>query len=178
MEDDGLIVAALVAVNAVGSALTPGNRGFWAAPYEQNGEFGGLPPAAGGQGDLDLGLAAESRIAVPPHPGGHTCIGVVATNAALDKTALRHVAGMAHDGLARAIRPVHTPFDGDTLFAMATADWQDAAGHDAARPWLIARVGSIAADCVARAVARGVWAADTLGHLQSAREQLGEGTDR
>jgi L-aminopeptidase/D-esterase-like protein len=176
VEEDGLIVAALVAVNAVGSALTPGLRGFWAAPYEQAGEFGGLKPPATGQGDIDLGLAAESRIAMP-HPGGHTCIGVVATNAALDKTALRHVAGMAHDGLARAIRPVHTPFDGDTLFAMATAGWQDAAVTDAARPWLIARVGSIAADCVARAVARGLWAAEPLGALRSARDQLGEGTN-
>ncbi|MFC3673998.1 P1 family peptidase [Ferrovibrio xuzhouensis] len=181
VEDDGLIVAALVAVNAVGSVLTPGNRGFWAAPYEQAGEFGAIAPAAGA-GNIDLGIAAESRIAPPqtatPHLGGHTCIGVVATNAVLDKTALRHVAGMAHDGLARAIRPVHTPFDGDTLFAIATADWQGPAGGDAARPWLIARIGSIAADCVARAVARGVWSADTLGHLKSAREQLNEGTDR
>lgn len=181
VEEDGLIVAALVAVNAVGSVLTPGNRGFWAAPYEQAGEFGGIAPAAGA-GDLDLGIAAESRLAPPqaatPHPGGHTCIGVVATNAALDKAALRHVAGMAHDGLARAVRPVHTPFDGDTLFAMATADWQAAAGGDIPRPWLIARVGSIAADCVARAVARGVWSAETLGPLKSAREQLDEGADR
>src|SRR3546814_12583455 len=94
------------------------------------GEFGAIAPAAGqgdiDQGDIDLGIAAESRIAPPqtatPHLGGHTCIGVVATNAALDKTALRHVAGMAHDGLDLAIRPVQPPFDGDTRFAMATAD--------------------------------------------------------
>ncbi|WP_341701870.1 P1 family peptidase [Ferrovibrio sp.] len=156
VEDDGLMVGAMVAVNPVGSVLTPGNRGFWAAPYEQDGEFGGhgLGLAPGG---LDLGIAAEARIG-PPVTGGHTCIGIVATNAVLDKAALRHVATMAHDGLARAIRPVHTPFDGDTLFALATGAWQDAGG-DATRSWLIARVGSIAADCVARAVARGVWAA-------------------
>src|SRR3546814_11382365 len=86
------------------------------------------------QGDIDLGIAAESRIAPPqtatPHLGGHTCIGVVATNAVLDKTALRHVAGMAHDGLARAIRPVHTPFDGDTLFAMATRSEERRVGKE------------------------------------------------
>lgn len=163
-EPDGLVVAALVAVNSVGSVLTPGNRGFWAAPYEQGSEFGGMPMGTGPD-DLQLGIPAEARI------GGHTCIGVVATNAALDKTALRQIAAMAHDGLARAIRPVHTPFDGDTIFALATAAWQDRR-DEIATPWLIARVGSIAADCVARAVGRGVWAADPLGALNSARQVL------
>lgn len=164
VEADGLVVAALMAVNSVGSALTPGNRGFWAAPYEQGGEFGGLPMGIG-ENDLPLGIPPESRI------GGNTCIGIVATNAALDKTALRQVAAMAHDGLARAIRPVHTPFDGDTIFALATGAWQDT-GNEEAKPWLITRVGSIAADCVARAVGRGVWAADPLGALSSARQAL------
>ncbi|MFN3401116.1 MAG: P1 family peptidase, partial [Ferrovibrio sp.] len=169
VEQDGLVVAAMVAVNSVGSVLTPGNRSFWAAPFEQDGEFGGLPFATNG---VDLGLARESRIAGPA-AGSHTCIGVIATNATLDKTNLRHVLAMAHDGLARAVRPVHTPFDGDTLFALATATWQDTSGAD--RSWLISRVGSIAADCVARAVARGVWAAEPLGQLQSAREVLAAG---
>lgn len=168
VEADGLIVAALVAANPVGSVLTPGGKGFWAAPYEQGEEFGArgtaLPP-----GGIDLGIAEESRIA---RLGGHTSIGVVATNAKLDKTALRQVAVMAHDGLARSVRPVHTPFDGDTLFAMATGAWQDAP-NPAGVPWLVARVGSIAADCVARAVARGVWQAEPLGALDSARNALG-----
>lgn len=166
IEADGLIVAAMVAVNAVGSALTPGSRSFWAAPWEQNAEFGGLPFRTD---NVDLGIAAESRI-VRPVAGGHTCIGIVATNARLDKSHLRQVSIMAHDGLARAIRPVHTPFDGDTLFALATAAWQD--GGDADPAWLVARVGSIAADCVARAVARGVWAAEPLGALDGARNVL------
>lgn len=170
VEKDGLVVAAMVAVNAVGSVLTPGNRSFWAAPWEQDGEFGGVPFAAD---SVDLGLAAESRIAKPV-TGSHTCIGIIATNAVLDKTNLRHVLAMAHDGLARAVRPVHTPFDGDTLFALATATWQDTSGAD--QPWLVARVGSIAADCVARAVARGVWAAEPLGQLQSARTVLAAAT--
>ena len=150
--------------------LTPGNRSFWAAPWEQDSEFGGVPFAAD---SVDLGLAAESRIAKPT-AGSHTCIGVIATNAALDKTNLRHVLAMAHDGLARGVRAVHTPFDGDTLFALATATWQDTSGAD--RSWLVARVGSIAADCVARAVARGVWAAEPLGQLQSARTALAAAT--
>jgi len=164
VEDDGLIVAALVAANPVGSVLTPGNKGFWAAPFEQQGEFGDLqakPPR-----EVPATLPAESRI------GGHTCIGVVATNAGLDKAALRHVATMAHDGLARAIRPVHTPFDGDTLFSLATADWvpQGQAAEPAMLPMLIARVGSIAADCVARAVGRAAWQAEPLGALDTARK--------
>lgn len=166
VESDGLAVAALVAANPVGSVLTPGNRGFWAAPYEQGDEYGGRQLGVE-QGGLPLGLQLESRIA------GHTCIGLVATNAALDKTALRQVATMAHDGLARAVRPVHTPFDGDTLFALATAAWQDRTDR-ADKHWLTARVGSIAADCVARAVARGVWSAEPLGALGSARQALSQ----
>lgn len=168
VEADGLVVAALVAANPVGSVLTPGNRSFWAAPWEQDSEFGGfgLDAAAG----IDLGIAEESRLGAPA-AGAHTCIGVVATNAMLDKVALRHISNMAHDGLARAVRPVHTPFDGDTIFALATAAWQDSC--DAAnRSWLVSRVGSIAADCMARAVARGVWAAERLGNLDSARNVM------
>lgn len=168
-EPDGLIVAAMVAANPVGSVLTPGNRTFWAAAWEQGDEFGALPPAP--LHGADLGIAAEARL-MPPAAGGHTCIGVVATNADLDKTALRQVAAMAHDGLARAVRPVHTPHDGDTLFALATAAWQDGSQEPGARPWLVARVGSIAADCVARAVARGVWAAAPLGDMPAARDAV------
>lgn len=172
VENDGLVVGAMVAVNPVGSVLTPGNRSFWAAPYEQGGEFGAIPRddhRDDRSAALDLGIAAEARI-TNPRTGGHTCIGVVATNAPLGKTALRHVASMAHDGLARAIRPVHTPFDGDTLFALATADWDDDNARE--EPWLIARVGSIAADCVARAVARGVWSAAPLGAFNTARQAI------
>lgn len=166
IEDDGLIVAALVAANPVGSVLTPGNRSFWAAAWEQGGEFGGFGLDAAG---VDLGIAAEARIGMAP--GSHTCIGIIATNARLDKISLRHVSAMAHDGLARAVRPVHTPYDGDTLFALATAAWQDN-GTAGDKSWLVARVGSIAADCVARAVARGVWSAEPLGELDSARNVL------
>lgn len=165
VEEDGLIVAALVAANPVGSVLTPGNRSFWAASWEQGGEFGDFGLDASG---ADLGIAAEARIGMTP--GAHTCIGVIATNARLDKNSLRHVSAMAHDGLARAVRPVHTPYDGDTLFALATAAWQDAAAGGTS--WLVARVGSMAADCVARAVARGVWSAEPLGELDSARNAL------
>lgn len=163
--EDGLIVGAYLAVNPVGSVLGPGNRAFWAAPWEWQGEFGNLGPVQS-DGMPDHELAPESRI------GGHTCIGVVACNARLDKTALRHIAVMAQDGLARAIRPVHTPFDGDTLFALALPSWAAQPADDAALPRLVARIGSIAADCVARAVARGVWEAEALGALPAARQMV------
>jgi len=165
VEEDGLVVAALMAVNPVGSVLTPGNKAFWAAAFEQNGEFGNLGPAVA-DGALALGIPAEARI------GGHTCIGIVATNAALDKRDLRRVAIIAQDGIARAIRPVHTPFDGDALFALGTGTWQDSASN-ADRHWQVARIGSIAADCVARAIARGVWHGRSLGPWPSLQSLLG-----
>lgn len=166
VEDDGLAVAALVAANPVGSVLRPGTREFWAAPYEQGAEFGGRAWTGRAAGDMSLSLPSEGRI------GGHTCIGVVATNAALGKSALRHVAGMAHDGFARAIRPVHTPFDGDTIFSLATGGWQAPDAHPAAL--LVARVGALAADCVTRAVARAVWHAEPLCGLKSARQYVSD----
>lgn len=170
VSDDGLIVGAYVAVNAVGSVLTPGNRAFWAAPWEQawgeqGWEFGGLGVDTQ-TGAIDHELAAEGRIA------GHTCIGAVATNARLDKSCLRHIATMAHDGLARAIRPVHTPFDGDTVFSASLPSWQGQPDDAAMLPRLVARIGSIAADCLARAVARGVWEAEPLGALPAAKQIL------
>lgn len=157
-DQTGLVVAALVAANPVGSVTRPGTGRFWAADLEQDGEFGGYrdetPP-----GDIDLDLPAEGRI------GGHTSIGVVVTNLAIDKASAERIAIMAQDGYARAIRPVHTPMDGDTIFAMSTGRLKPTVPL----PLAVARVGSLAADCVARAVARAVHAADSLGGLPSWR---------
>lgn len=152
---DGLQVGALVAVNAVGSTIIPGTGTLWAALLEQQGEMGALPldlPA----GDIDLdvsikGLAVEN-----------TSIVVVATNACLDKGAAARVAIMAHDGLARAIRPVHTAFDGDTVFALATAT--SPAEIDATT---LSGLGAMAADCVTRAVGRAMVAARSMGDMTS-----------
>ncbi|MFX7949430.1 P1 family peptidase, partial [Acinetobacter baumannii] len=88
--------------------------------------------------------------------GGHTSIGVVATNLAFDKASAERVAIMAQDGYARAIRPVHTPMDGDTIFVRSTGRLKPTVPL----PLAVARVGSLAADCIARAVARAVHAAD------------------
>lgn len=146
--DDGLIVGALVAVNSFGSVRMPGSDVFWAAPYEIDGEFGGgrgagtTPPAAD--------LPADTKLAAPR---ANTTIGVVAVNAALTQAQARRVAIMAQDGYARSIRPVHGPTDGDVVFVLAL---DGAPCRDALQ---LTRIGAIAADCVARAVARGVYEA-------------------
>ncbi len=155
---DGLEVGALAAVNAFGSVLVPGTAHFWAAALERDNEFGGrgLPAAIP---DFDL----EPEIAKPALPAASTTLAVVATNAVLTKAEAQRVAMMAQDGLARAIRPVHTPYDGDIVFALATGDRPLRAMTD------VMRIGTLAADCLARAVARGVYAADDLGETRSYR---------
>ena len=142
-------------MNAVGSTVIPGTSTLWAALFEQAGEMG-MAPRSLPEGPVDLddkfrGFAAEN-----------TTIGVVATNATLDKGALNRIAIMAHDGLARAIRPVHTPFDGDTLFALATAKHTETID-----PVTLASLGSMASDCVTRATGRAMVAAQSLDGMTS-----------
>ncbi len=165
VRDDGLQIGALIAVNPLGSVVMPGSGCFWAWPFEQGGEFGGHAPPMQGI-PLDANIDAAPPVA---SPGGNTTIGVVATNAVLSKVEAQRLAIMAQDGLARAIRPSHTPFDGDTLFVLATGR------HALAepRPQALAALGAIAADCVARAVARGVYAAAPLGPWPSWRDEYG-----
>jgi len=166
IRDDGLQIGALIAVNPLGSVVMPGSGCFWAWPFEQNGEFGGRAPPTQGvplEGDIESVLPTGAR------PGANTTIGVIATNAVLSKVEAQRLAIMAQDGLARAIRPSHTPFDGDTLFALATGR------HALAepRPQALAVLGALAADCVARAVARGVHAAAALGPWPCWQDQYG-----
>jgi len=138
---NGLTVGALVAVNALGRVTVGDGPHFWAAPFEMAGEFGGVGPAP----------------AVPPgwpptklDPGGATTIAVVATDAALDKAGCTRLATAAHDGIARALVPAHTPWDGDLVFGVSLGS---VAGADPVR------LGHGAALCLARAIARGVHAA-------------------
>jgi L-aminopeptidase/D-esterase-like protein len=152
--DDGIEVGALVAVNSYGSALMPNSLHFWAWPWEQDGEFGGRgPPPRSSPLDLDM----PQPLSAARSPAGNTTIAVVATNVALDKAEAERLAIMAQDGLARAIRPVHTPFDGDTVFSLSTGR------RPLVDPVMLARTGHLAADTLARAVARGIYAAETLG---------------
>ncbi len=155
---DGLQVGALAISNPFGSTVAPGSDVFWAAPYELADELGGQSPLPGI--GLD-GLPYE----MPGHAAGNTTLVAVATNAALSKAQARRVAIMAQDGFARAIRPVHTPFDGDSAFVMATGTL----GKEIDPPALLA-LGQAVADVVARAIAKGVYNADGLGDFRSYRE--------
>ena len=155
---NGLIVAALVAVNCVGSAVMPDGRTFWAWPFEIDVEFGGHA-APTGPIDVSEPVPDESRLRDLGRlqPGANTTLGVVACNATLANVECKRLAIMAQDGLARAIRPAHTPFDGDTVFAVAGGALDLPATE--ARAAQIARLGSAAADCLSRAIARAVYAA-------------------
>lgn len=153
---DGLQVGAVMVANPHGSPVIPGTRTLWAWAFERDGELGGQVPASPRPDAWDWRPRAAPGSG--PRPGENTSIGVVAVNATLDRAAARRVAIMAQDGIARAVWPAHTPFDGDTLFVLATGRRSMAGGAAD-----LSRLGAMAADCVARAMARAVHAADTLG---------------
>jgi D-aminopeptidase len=158
---DGHGVGALVATNACGRATVGDGPHFWAAAFELDREFGGLglpatvPPAA-------LIPVAKGR------PGENTTIALVATDAALTKAQTKQLAVMAQDGLARAIYPAHTTLDGDTVFAAATGrrTLSDPVNE-------LTELGSVAANVLARAVARGVFEAEALPAVPSWRDRHG-----
>ena len=158
----GAMVGAIVAVNSWGAAVRPDCGRFWAADLALAGEIDPQPaiPETG----LDLeDFSGCGAVA----PGANTTIAVVATDAALDKRGCRRLAIMAQDGLARAIRPAHTPFDGDTVFALSTGD------GPVVGPTELLKLGNAAADCLARSIMRAVLAAEPLGGFASWRQLLG-----
>ena len=149
-----IVVGALVAANAVGSALMPDGKTYWAWPFEIDEEYGGRRPT-GSANAIDP-APEESRLASLGRlvAGANTTLAVVATNADLTKGEAQRVAMMAQDGIARAVRPAHTPFDGDLVFALASGAVR--LPIDGARWQAISRIGSAAADCLSRAIARAV----------------------
>jgi L-aminopeptidase/D-esterase-like protein len=149
----GITVGALVVVNALGQATVGETRHFWAAPFEEGSEFGGLGPAAPVAHNAPL---PRKRL------GEATTIAIVATDAILTKTQAHRMAIAAHDGMARALVPSHTPLDGDLIFAVATG------GRYMADPLTDSfQIGHAAATCLARAIARAVYLARPLpGDLQ------------
>ncbi len=151
---DGTTVAALVAVNPVGTATIPGARHFWAAPFEHQAEFGGLgwPHPMPGSARM---LATKLREA--QDFGANTTIGVIATDADLSKAQARRLAIAAHDGYSRAIWPSHTPLDGDLIFSLATGS-----AKAPATPLAMTELCAAAAMTMARAVARGVYHATAM----------------
>ncbi|NWG70268.1 MAG: P1 family peptidase [Parvularculaceae bacterium] len=157
----GLVAGAVVVNNAVGSAFMPDGRTPWAYPFEIGGEFGG--PYVPQPAPIDDPLPDQSKLAGMGRlaAGANTTIGLVAVSADLSTAELKRIAMMAHDGLSRAVRPAHTPFDGDAIFAVSTARVALADGLE--RALQLARIGSAAADCLTRAIARGVHAAAKEG---------------
>jgi L-aminopeptidase/D-esterase-like protein len=141
--DSGITVGALVAVNAVGSVTTGASGRFWAAPFEIGDEFGGLGP------DLAPGPLFPAPI---KRLGEATTLAIVATDAVLDKPQSTRLATAAHDGLARAIMPAHTPHDGDVVFAVSTAQRPLPDGA-------LLELGHAAALTLSRAIARAVYLA-------------------
>jgi L-aminopeptidase/D-esterase-like protein len=132
---DGLIVAALVAVNAVGDIIDPATSRVIAGVRTEDGK--GLADA---RSLIKTGALQQARA------GQNTTIGVVATNTRLTKAQATKIAQMAHDGFARTISPAHTPFDGDTIFALATGTHQGTAD--------LLTVGALAAEVMAEAIVR------------------------
>jgi L-aminopeptidase/D-esterase-like protein len=160
----GITVGALAVVNAVGTTTVGDGPHFWAAPFEQNGEFGG-------RGVAPQVSAADLAMRAKGGPRENTTIAVIATDAKLNKAQSNRLAVMAQDGLARAIYPVHTPLDGDVIFSAATGDVELADLH-----YGMAELGMIAGNVMARAVARGVYAATALpfpGALPSWQDRFG-----
>lgn len=152
---DDLIVGALVAVNSVGSVYMPDGKTFWAQPFAIGDELGGQKPNPDQQAAIQP-MPDDSKFGGMT-PGTNTTIGVIATSAKLTSAECKRVAMMAHDGFARAIRPVHTPSDGDTIFCISGGTKEIAEGPNRSRR--LGEIGAAAADVMARAIARGVYEA-------------------
>ncbi|NKB26689.1 MAG: peptidase T4 [Rhodobacteraceae bacterium] len=142
--ESGVTVGALVAVNAIGGVADPETGQFWAASFEEDGEFGGRGVAP----------VATPRMKHDPTVLQATTLAIVATDAALDKAQAGQVAMVAQDGMARAILPSHTMFDGDLVFAASTG-----ARALTNPPDDLTQIGHAAATCLTRAIARGVYEA-------------------
>ena len=153
--DCGHTVGAIVAANPIGSVTQPNTKNFWAAAFEINNEFGGLGPA------MQVGItnpepsrkvAAMAKLgSIPNTAPTNTTIAIVATDAPLTKAECKRLAIAAHDGMARAIMPSHTPHDGDLIFSLSTKPRADEP------PANLMTLGNAAAHCVARSIARAVY---------------------
>jgi len=147
---NGLIVGAIVAVNCVGDVIDP-----------RTGKIVAGARTPDGKAFLNImeTYRAGRGVSASTAPGENTTIGVIATNARFDKTQMTKIAEMAHDGMARAINPTHTPSDGDTLFALSTGTSTITAGHGA--------IGALAAEAVSEAILRAVMKAKSVAGFSS-----------
>jgi L-aminopeptidase/D-esterase-like protein len=148
---NGLVVGAIVAVNAVGDIIDPKTGQVVAGTRNADGTLADVRR-----------LLASGALAPVVKPGENTTIGLVATNATLTKEQANRVALMADDGLARAINPSHTVGDGDTVFALATGRWSGEAN--------VSLIGALAAEMLSEAIVRAAARAESLGGLPAARD--------
>jgi len=163
----GALVAAIVVVNAVGSATVGNGPWFWAAPFELGDEFGGRGLPVAFTSDM---LAMRLKGGQAASAAENTTIAVVVTDATLSKAQAKRLAMVAQTGMARAIYPVHAPLDGDAVFAAATCQ----------KPidplYGLTELGAVAANVLARAIARGVFMATALpfpGTLPAWKDRFG-----
>lgn len=147
----GVVVGAIVAVNAVGDIWNPKTGKIVAGARSEDGK---------GFRDAIAEVMKGNRVLV--QPGANTTIGLVATNVAMEKVQIAKVAQMAHDGYARSINPVHTPGDGDTIFALATGTLDSKANHG--------MIGALAAEAMAQAIVRAVTNAETSAGVPGLRD--------
>ena len=154
--EGGVIVGALVAVNPAGNVFDPQTGELYGRSLGIGKEFGNLRAAP----QSPVGAQPNTYV-LRAQVGQNTTIGVIATNAKLTKAQAQKIAQMAHDGLARAIRPVHTMFDGDTVFALGTG------AVEVKDTGQLSAIGAAAADVMGRAIVHAVLSAKTVGSQQS-----------
>jgi L-aminopeptidase/D-esterase-like protein len=150
---NGLVVGAIVAVNAVGDVIDPTTGMVVAGVRTDDGKR---------LADARVLLRSPLPSREAPQPGGNTTIAIVATNARLTKADVNRVALMADDGLARAVSPSHTTGDGDTVFSLATATWQGQAD--------VTTIGALAADALSEAIVRAAVHATSSRGFPAARD--------
>ena len=171
---NGVIVGAIVAINSAGSTVNPETGEFYAKYLELSNEFGDLKAPFSSAG-LATDQASKVTLNDTSEPVKNTTIAVVATNVQLTKAQAKKIAEMAHDGMARAVRPAHTMFDGDTVFSLATGELdpavlqqQAAWGNMAAN---VNKLGAAAADTLSRAIVHAMLNARTVGDVPCYRDK-------
>ena len=164
--DTGYTFGAIVAANPAGSVLIPDTDCFWGWAFERGAEYGGKRPPSRAVNPVPI-LPKKERLSQSERPA--TTIGLVVTNADLNKTQLRQLAKMAHSGLARAIYPIHSPLDGDAVFAVATAGIEGPETD----PILLTRFGGLFADLLTRSICRAVFRAEGFIDVPSYRRRFG-----
>ncbi len=158
---EGLKVGGLFAVNSFGSVVNSETGQFWAASDELNNEFGGM----GAPQDLPEDILAGSSIGHALEKS-NTTIGIVATNAKLDSKTAKRIAIMSHTGMARAIRPIHTPVDGDVIFVVSTNTFDRELTYRE-----INEIGELGARVCSRSISRAIYEAEKLYEMQSWKDK-------